>query len=93
MKQLVRFARKHIARRESNLYFQRSRDLIKGFNSVLDEFLSDEVTSERVARTIADSAFKGIPSEKVTDMILKDPSPSIRFRDSAKSQMVVDYLD
>lgn len=93
MKELVRFARNHIAERESHLYFQRSRDLIKGFNAILDEFLSDEVTSERIARSIADSAFKGIPSEKVAEMILKDPSPSIRFRDSTKSQMVVDYLE
>lgn len=93
MKQLVRFVREHIARRESKLYFQRSRNLIKGFNSILDEFLSDEVTSERIAGIISDCAFKGIPSEKVADTILKDPSPSIRFRDSAKSQMVVDYLD
>ncbi len=93
MKELVRFARNHIAERESHLYFQRSRDLIKGFNTALDEFLSDEVTSERIARTISDSAFKGIPSEKVADIILKDPSPSIKFRESAKSQMVVDYLE
>jgi len=91
-KQLVRFVERHIAKRESNLYFQESKDLAKEFNSALSDFLEDEVTSERIAKIITECASKGIPSEKAADIVLKDPSPSVRFRDSVKSQMIVDYL-
>ncbi len=92
-RELTRFVRGHIDERESNLYFDISRNLAGRFNSVLDEFLNDEVTSMRIVDVISKNASKGIPSERVADIVLRDPSPSIRFRESIKSQMLVDYLE
>jgi HD superfamily phosphodiesterase len=91
-RELAQFVRRHVAERESNLYFEISRNLARKFNSVLNEFLADEVISERIVSIISEGASKGIPSERVADMVLRDSSPSIRFRESIKSQMVVDYL-
>lgn len=83
---------KHIAERGSKIYFRESKAMVRPFNSVLNEFMEDDVTSERIIRIITENASRGVPSERVADTVLRDPSPSIAFRNTVKSQMLVDYL-